>query len=340
MIAKPERRPPQPPPRPLRQGRGPPPQPPQRFGRNARGPAQPAKGKGKGQWVWVPPGRNLNAVVKKGPPAMPKKNQPGRFARASAKAASNRGGKSARAARRPQSKSSDEVRAIDVNQKVWVGGLSPETTSKELEEHFAEGSAKPKAIHMMKGGKAVVAYDSVEEVDAAVEALNGSDLGGNTLEVDVWVEKPKPERGERPPREKKQPMKAAAKAVIKTVTKGSSKGKQINKMSDEAAAKMKEKLAAFEPSQKAWIGGLADTTTWKALAKHLETVAKPKVTHIMPKGKACACFESASDVDSVIAELSNSELDGNTMEIKHWAKPVRERRPRGKAKEEAEVDEE
>jgi len=231
------------------------------------------------------------------------------------------------------------VRVIDVSKKAWVGGLSPQTTSKDLENHFTEAFAKPKAIHLMKGGKAVVAYDSVDEVDSVVSALNGSQLQGSTIEVDVWVEKPKPERSEKPAREKKQlPMKAPAKAVIKTVTKG--KGKQNNKMSDDLAAKMKEKLAAYDASQKVWIGGLAETTTWKALAKHLEAVAKPKVTHIMPKGKACACFESASDVESVIATLSNTELDGNTIEVDSWAAPVRDKNRRGKAKAEVEAKEE
>jgi len=284
----------------------------------------------------------VTAKGKQNAPAMPQRNQPGRFARASARAAGIRGGKrggaAARAGRRPASKTAEKVMAIDISKKVWVGGLSKETTSTELDEFFTEGSAKPIAIHMMRGGTAVVGYDSVEEVDAAVAALNGSELGGSTIEVDVWVEKPKPERGERPPREKK------AKAVIKTVTKGkqnkAATGNNKAQMTDEAAAKIKEKLAAFEPSQKVWIGGLAETVNWKALAKHLGEVVKPKVTHIMPKGKACACFESASDVETVIAELSNSELDGKTIQVKAWGKPVRERRQKGKAKEEAEENEE
>ena len=49
---------------------------------------------------------------------------------------------------------------------------------------------KPTVTDIMKNGTAVVAYDSVEDVAAAVAALNGTDLNGTVIEVDVWVQKP------------------------------------------------------------------------------------------------------------------------------------------------------
>merc|ERR1719343_1273580 len=86
-----------------------------------------------------------------------------------------------------------KLQSIDPTCKVWIGGLSEKTTKQALTKHFAD-IKKPKIVDMMNKGKAVVAYESEEDAVAAIAALNGSELDGNTLEVDVWTKSDKPRR--------------------------------------------------------------------------------------------------------------------------------------------------
>lgn len=88
------------------------------------------------------------------------------------------------------------LKEIDNSCKVWVGGLAEKTSKKVLTKHFAD-IKKPKIVDLMKKGKAVVAYESEEDAVAAIAALNGSELDGSTLEVDVWTKPDRPPRSER-----------------------------------------------------------------------------------------------------------------------------------------------
>jgi len=226
---------------------------------------------------------------------------------------------------RPVSKYADKLKNTDASLKVWIGGLSEQTSWKTLEKHFEASVAKPAITEIMGKGSAVVSYKSVEQVSEAVAALDGSELDGNSIQVDVWVEKPK---SERPPRKAAPKLKPQPKQVVqprKVLLKTGKDGKGAGKGKGKGDDKMKEKLAAFQASQKVWIGGLAESTTWKELEKHLAEIAKPKVTHIF-RGKGVAAYENEEDATTVIAALNGSELGGNVLEIDTWTKPEREKK--------------
>merc|ERR1712187_661136 len=91
------------------------------------------------------------------------------------------------------------LKGIDASCKVWVGGLSDKTTKKTLTKHVAD-VAKPKIVDMMKGNKAVVAFENEDDVAATIAALNATELDGKTIELDTWT---KPERKPRERRGKK-----------------------------------------------------------------------------------------------------------------------------------------
>merc|ERR1712039_451390 len=67
-------------------------------------------------------------------------------------------------------------------QKVWVGGMSPETTQESLQEYFALGGTVVAAA-LMKPGTGCVVYSSEEEAQQAIAVLNGTELGGQVLQV-------------------------------------------------------------------------------------------------------------------------------------------------------------
>merc|ERR1712007_356946 len=107
-------------------------------------------------------------------------------------------------------KTLEKLSKIDHSLKVWVGGLPKTATWKELEKHFTEVAGKPKLTEIMGKGTACVAYKTEDEAASAIAALNGTELGGRTIEVDVWTQK---EKKERPGGEKPKKVKKAMKTV-------------------------------------------------------------------------------------------------------------------------------
>merc|ERR1712125_187034 len=65
---------------------------------------------------------------------------------------------------------------FEPSQRVWIGGLAPGTTWKEVQEHMNQSGTTKWVEVFEKSNTAAVAYETAEEVEAAVAALNGSVL--------------------------------------------------------------------------------------------------------------------------------------------------------------------
>merc|ERR1712146_128197 len=84
-------------------------------------------------------------------------------------------------------------RTFKPEQKVWIGNLPPSVTFKELQPHLKQaGECKWCECFTGNGqGTGVGCYATAEEASTAIATLNGSELGGQAIEVDVWTTKPK-----------------------------------------------------------------------------------------------------------------------------------------------------
>ena len=77
-----------------------------------------------------------------------------------------------------------------MNKKLYIGGLSYETSEQELKDHFAQAGAVDSAniiIDRISGrskGFGFVEMSSEEEAKKAIEMFNGKDFGGRNLTVD------------------------------------------------------------------------------------------------------------------------------------------------------------
>jgi len=84
--------------------------------------------------------------------------------------------------------------SFPAEKKVWIGGL-PEDGSvvfKDLQEHFENIGQGSKYATVMKGkgaGTGGVAFGTPEEATEAIAKLNGSQIKGHTIVVDVWTKK-------------------------------------------------------------------------------------------------------------------------------------------------------
>merc|ERR1719171_3443771 len=82
------------------------------------------------------------------------------------------------------------------DKKVWIGNIPESVGWKELKEHFDQ-AGKTKWVESFtkaaKEGKGTggVAYSSAEDATKAISMLNGSVLGGQMIQVDVWTKKEK-----------------------------------------------------------------------------------------------------------------------------------------------------
>lgn len=85
-----------------------------------------------------------------------------------------------------------------MNNKLFVGNLSFDTTENELNDAFAVHGTVTEASLMIdrttsrSRGFAFVTMSTAEEAQKAIAALNGTDLGGRSLTVNIA--KPREER--------------------------------------------------------------------------------------------------------------------------------------------------
>jgi RNA recognition motif-containing protein len=257
----------------------------------------PSKGNGKGAWVWMP----AAAAAAPAPWQRGKVFQPMAMTRM------------APAKPTQADKIREKLRSIDASKKVWVGNLSKKTTWKELEKHFKD-VAKPTVVDINeKKGTGVVCFKTEEDATSAIGSLNGSELGGEIIEVDVWTKIERTEEEEEKRKERKKEGKKKKKPVQQMVLK--------QKPGKKAPSKVAEKLKEVDHSLKVWVGGLSPNTTWQKLSKHFETVEKPKIVDIMGKGKAVVAYEDIAHVDEAISVLNDTELDGKTIQVDTWNKP-------------------
>ncbi len=91
---------------------------------------------------------------------------------------------------------------------IYVGNLNWKTTEDELREAFA-AYGEVSSVTIIKDrntgnsrGFGFVEMSSDEEGQAAMDALNGADLGGRALKVNVA--RPRESRGRRPDRRNRQ----------------------------------------------------------------------------------------------------------------------------------------
>ena len=86
--------------------------------------------------------------------------------------------------------------------RLYVGNVSFNTNENALQALFAEGGRKVTEVHMVTDrdtgrprGFAFVEMGSNEDAQAAIKAINGTEVDGRTIQVDEAKERPSRGRG-------------------------------------------------------------------------------------------------------------------------------------------------
>lgn len=233
-----------------------------------------------------------------------------------------------------KTKGKGKLNAIDASLKVWIGGLPEGITWKELQTHF-EQTGQVSWTELMPRCTGCVAYSTSDEAQTAIEMLNGSDLGGAAIEVDVWTAKPshgvgpqgkgkastKPAPVYKPLFEKpkitfskggaplRSPAAASKGPTSKGVSKGMAKGKGKGKGNP---------LKKIDASLKVWVNNVPELgNNWKSLEAHFDQVGKTQWVEIMPRGTACVAYSSAEETAAALG-LNGMEFEGQVLEVDVW----------------------
>lgn len=216
---------------------------------------------------------------------------------------------------KPANKELDKLQELDASLKVWVGGLEEGTSWKKVRDHFKDvGKTK---VALMNKGKACIAFETADEVDTAIATLNGSALGGKTLEVDVWTKTDKTDRKERKREKKGEKQVVIGKFGAKVAQKSKDKGKAV-------VSKFWEKLKAMDTALKVCVSNLAEDVKVKALMEHFKDLgAECAVADLMIKNKGSACigFKSADEAESAVGKVDGSDLNGQPIVVSAWKGP-------------------
>jgi len=282
--------------------------------RGGKGGSKGSFGQGAGTWMFVPAAAAIKGGRRGKGKGAPIQQLLQNLGKGGNRGKGGKGGKG----KEQKYKFMDQLDAIDAERKVWVGGLPKDIKRGALEQHFKSVS-QPSVYEIMSKGSACIAFKTAEDADLAITSLNGSEISGKEIQVDVWTQK---EKKERRPEKQEGAGKKKVKSVIKTsILKGKMKGK---KSDDPMGAAMKEKLKAVDHALKVWVGGLSEKTTWKQLKQHFtDNDSKVEIASLMKKGTAVLTFKTEDEVSSAVASINGTEIDGKTIEVDVWTKPER-----------------
>lgn len=245
----------------------------------------------------------------------------GKDSREAARVAGKGGNKPVDPKKEALKKSMEKLKKFEAEQKVWIAGLKPSVTWKQLEKHAVDTcGTKPKVSEVTGKGKGVLAFATADEATTAIAIMNGSELAGDVIEADVWTQKertPKTETedGEKPKRKEKTKEQKKAKEQRRLERRKAEKTTDPGKM-------LAEKINAVDAENKVWVGELSPDTSTGKIKQHFISKGCKGVNLVktMKKGTAVVTFKTADDATTAIAICNGTDLDGQTIVADVWVK--------------------
>mmetsp|Transcript_11032 Transcript_11032/g.38899 ORF Transcript_11032/g.38899 Transcript_11032/m.38899 type:complete len:241 (-) Transcript_11032:56-778(-) len=218
--------------------------------------------------------------------------------------------------------------ADDLPRMVYVGNLAWSVKWQDLKDHMKQaGTVEFCRILTFDGsdwgrsrGMAYVRYETEAEAQAAVAALNTSELAGRAITVDPWTGA-KPRTG---------PPKGSGKGYF--FVKGG--GKEGHKGGFQMGAKGwgkgwgKNVQVHGDNSQMVYVANLPFKAEWQEVKDHFKSVGTVEFVKILTqdgteygqsKGIACVRFTTAAEADQAVAQLNGSEMSGRNITVDKWS---------------------
>lgn len=96
-------------------------------------------------------------------------------------------------------KAQNPFKKAPVEKKVWLSGLPQgiakgaelDKMNKKLQKHLSQDGIKCKSAEIWKNGNGQALFGTKEDVEKAMESLNGAEFEDNAISIDSWEKKEK-----------------------------------------------------------------------------------------------------------------------------------------------------
>lgn len=189
--------------------------------------------------------------------------------------------------------------------KLFLGGISPNTTTEAIEAHFARYGTVVDAVVMYKDGKhrgfGFVTFDNADSVGAVL--AEDQVIDGRTIDA-----KPAVPQGEAPPARLPEPQPTSSASTPRPITDAP----------DQPTAG-----SSGPACDKVFVGGLAQTTTDEKVREYFSrygtiidcVVMKDRESN-RSRGFGFVQFDCTPPVDQIMAEYHDHHIDGKWIEVK------------------------
>eukprot|EP00927_Polykrikos_kofoidii_P020575 TRINITY_DN19796_c0_g1_i1.p1 TRINITY_DN19796_c0_g1~~TRINITY_DN19796_c0_g1_i1.p1 ORF type:complete len:315 (+),score=65.31 TRINITY_DN19796_c0_g1_i1:99-947(+) len=231
---------------------------------------------------------------------------------------------------------------------VYVSNLAFSTEWQELKDFMSQaGEVEFAQILSIDGsrvatrgnsrGVGYVRFTTEQEASSAIETLNGAEMDGREILVDVWTSSGRKEGGTpRPASTGKSIVKGKSVAKGRSIVKGKSKGGwssgSCGKNGVSAAQAREAKMAVRgEANTFVWVGGLPFKATWQQVKDLMKTIGDVEFVKMLffrdsgrPRGTALVRFSTEEEALEAISTLSGTEFMGKEITVDTWTDPVEE----------------
>ncbi|KAG9401920.1 hypothetical protein AC1031_007624 [Aphanomyces cochlioides] len=169
--------------------------------------------------------------------------------------------------------------------KVFVGNLSDKVKESEIREKF-EKFGKIVSISIKTPSRppafAFVEYEDVRDAEDAVREMNGTEMDGNQLRVEITKRGPRGEDGRR----------------------------------DDDRDDDRRSRRQHGTSYRITVSGLSSDTSWQDLKDFLREAGDVAHAEVDRRGNGTASFQTADQMDRAIQKLDDEELKGKRIRIR------------------------
>lgn len=230
---------------------------------------------------------------------------------------------------------------------VWVGKLPEGITTGDLEAAGAQTGGTVSSAWLMKGNTTGrITFSTQEEAKAAIEALNGAQLGDATIECDTWTQREdlgKRCKGKKKPSNNKSGghggnggrswgvqnkfdksgpmgMMSAMMTMMQAMMgqgggKGSwGKGKGKGGKGGGASGGKK----TFDPELSVWVGNLPKECKDSDLKQLGSQAGTCKLAKVLKPGTGGLVFATAAEATAAIPLLNGAQVGDNIIEADVW----------------------
>jgi len=216
---------------------------------------------------------------------------------------------------------------------VYVGNLAWTVKWQDLKDHMKQaGTIEFCKILTFDGsdwgrsrGVGYVRYATEAEAQQAIPQLNGSELQGRAITVDVWT-------GSKPRSGPPGGGKGGGKGYFPKggfVPKGGFKGGRFMPQKGWGKGWGKTIQIHGEADQMVFVGNLPFKAEWQEVKDHMKVAGTVEFVKILTedgveygrsKGIGCVRYTSAAEADQAIATLNGSEMMGRPITVDRWTR--------------------